>query len=99
MWHASASGRGLGREALRRLALVALNDVGDAKRGEWEEMGNVAFHVHRRLSEVEELVVGPVVDIRGTAEALVRITRVKKRAPYLSLDVMAREAQPPRRNG
>jgi hypothetical protein len=35
-------------------------------------MGDVAFHVRRRLSPREMEVTGPVMDIRGTPEARAR---------------------------
>jgi hypothetical protein len=55
-----------------RRALAELDGLGDAGRGEWREWSGVAFHVRRRLSAVEELDVGPAVDIRGTREATSR---------------------------
>jgi hypothetical protein len=54
---------------LRIAARIALEGVGDAARGEWEEMGRSAFHLRRRLSAEEETAIGPAVDVRGTAEA------------------------------
>jgi hypothetical protein len=68
VWHASAAGNG-SRQRLRRHALYALRGVGDASLGEWEEWTGRAFHVRRRLSQSEQLLVGPVVDVRGTPEA------------------------------
>lgn len=52
-----------------RIAKQELQGVGNAALGEWEEFGNIAFHLRRRLSETEEKLVGPVADIRGTSEA------------------------------
>ena len=39
-------------------------------------MGDVAFHVRRRLSAVEEARIGPALDIRGTPEARQRAMRL-----------------------
>jgi hypothetical protein len=79
VWHASAAaseGWPLGKESLRRFALEALEGVGDANRGEWEEWTGYAFHIRRRLSAEEQEPIGEVVDIRGTPEARRRIERV-----------------------
>lgn len=57
---------------LRPLVEEALKGVGDASRGEWREWTGRAYHIRRRLSEQEQLLVGPAVDIRGTDEALER---------------------------
>jgi hypothetical protein len=50
--------------------------VGDAALGEWGEMGDIAFHLRRRLKPAEQALIGPAVDIRGTAEAARRMSRV-----------------------
>jgi len=68
VWHASAAGE-VGRAELRRRALDALSAVGDKRLGEWHQWTGVAYHVRRRLSAQEQMLVGPVVDIRGTEEA------------------------------
>jgi hypothetical protein len=39
-------------------------------------MGDVAFHVRRRLSAMEQPQVGPARDIRGTPEAEQRAMRL-----------------------
>ena len=78
VWHASAS---LGspsmnrqtRNELEASARRALKGVGDSRQGEWVEVGRIAIHVRRRLSEGEQEAVGPVVDIRGTPEATRRL--------------------------
>jgi hypothetical protein len=62
------------------LALRMLAGVGDASRGEWWERGGFATHLRRRLSVAEDARVGPVVDVRGTAEAARRFAAMK---PYL----------------
>jgi hypothetical protein len=75
VWHASAMplpGLSMAPGALRKLCLNALDGVGDASLGEWNECGK-AYHVRRRLSEAEEAVVGPAIDLRGTPEAYDRL--------------------------
>lgn len=73
----------LPRELLRKLAFKALEGVGDASRGEWEEYEDFAFlyHVRRRLSEVEQARVGDAIDIRGTPEQEQRWLAVRKYLP------------------
>ncbi len=91
MWHASAAalpGWPPDRTSLHRFALAALDGVGDAKLGEWEEWTGYAFHVRRRLSVAEQATVGDVVDVRGTPEAARRIARVWQ---YASLSPQGRE--------
>lgn len=69
----------------RRLALKALENVGDTSLGQWEENGfadgGIAYHIRRRLSLKESLQVGPVVDVRGTAEAERRLRTVAHLLP------------------
>jgi hypothetical protein len=71
----------LGREVLQRYAYKALEGAGDPDRGQWEEWTGYAFHVRRRLTSEEETQVGPVLDIRGTAEAWRRTAAVRKYLP------------------
>jgi hypothetical protein len=81
VWHASAAplpGWPVGEQSLRRFALEALEGVGDADLGEWEEWTGYAFHIRRRLSAEEQEPIGEVVDIRGTPEAHRRLQRVTK---------------------
>lgn len=80
MWHASVSGRG--DAAARRLkALAVLAGVGDAGLGEWLSDSPVASHVRRRLSESEAAPIGPVVDVRGTDEGALRVSRMASYLP------------------
>lgn len=86
VWHASIApigGAKLSQTALRELALTALRGVGSVTRGQWMERTPNAFHVRRRLTEVEELLTGPAIDVRGTDEAAQRIAVVKQRAPHV----------------
>lgn len=78
VWHASvAPMRGIPlRTDLERQAEKELEGVGDASLGEWREWSGKAFHIRRRLSAAEQEPVGPVVDIRGTAEARMRASRL-----------------------
>ena len=80
MWHTSISGFGLSVETLRAKAASVLDGVGDSTLGEWEERGIKAFHVRRRLTDVEAITVGGVCDVRGTPEAR---TRFAAMAPHL----------------
>jgi hypothetical protein len=48
--------------------LTALRGVGDASRGQWDEWTGYAFHIRRRLTAQEQLLVGEVIDYRGTPE-------------------------------
>ena len=59
-----------------QFARRALRGVGSPELGEWEELGDRAAHVRRRLSSREEAVTGPVVDIRGSQEATERLAVV-----------------------
>jgi hypothetical protein len=83
VWHASAAPTSirLGPQLLERFARDALEGVGDAGLGEWVEQGDIAVHVRRRLTEREELLVGPVIDIRGTSEATERLRSVSHLLP------------------
>jgi hypothetical protein len=58
---------------LRRIALKALEGVGDEALGQWEEWTGKAFHIRRRLSNEEQLLTGDAIDIRGTSEAIRRV--------------------------
>ena len=77
--------------SLRAAALKALAGVGDPKLGEWEEWSGKAFHIRRRLTPEEELLTGPVVDIRGTQEAIDRALRVMKQVPWMPKKIIVDE--------
>jgi hypothetical protein len=64
------------------VAFLTLLGVGDAALGEWQEVGDVAVHVRRRLTAAEMRYAGiaTVVDVRGTEEFTTRIQRMR---PFL----------------
>lgn len=72
VWHASV-GRIQDEYAREAMARRILAGVGDSALGEWVERGRPILHIRRRLSDAESAVVGPVLDIRGTAEAETRM--------------------------
>lgn len=74
MWHASVANGP--KDQCQAGALEALAKVGDSSRGEWHEWTGKAYHLRRRLSEMEERMTGPVRDIRETAEAVARVKRL-----------------------
>jgi hypothetical protein len=62
------------------LALKALEGVG-VHGAEWEERTNVAHHVRRRLTKADTMLIGEVVDLRGTPEAHERWERIRPVIP------------------
>lgn len=86
VWHASISPRFpllVNRE--RRLFDIAedqLDGVGDTALGEWREVGDIAVHLRRRLTDDEAAYaeIASVVDVRGTEEFSRRIARMR---PFL----------------
>jgi hypothetical protein len=64
--------------SLRAIAFKLLEGYGDAAAGQWEDHGDRFFHLRRRLSPSEAKLTGPVVDVRGTAEAARRVEVVQK---------------------
>ena len=83
VWHASAASipAGASRDELRAMAFEALVGVGDASLGQWEEWPGYAFHVRRRLTALEQAMVGAAVDIRGTPEQDRRYMAVREFLP------------------
>lgn len=76
VWHASASPLGglpTRLKSLKALSLGALRGVGDSAH-EWHDGTPRAYHVRRRLSPEEVAVVGAAVDLRGTQEAIDRLS-------------------------
>lgn len=58
-----------------------LEGVGDADLGEWEERGPSAYHIRRRLSAIEQQVIGDACDLRCTREAEERLSRAWRWLP------------------
>jgi len=84
VWHASVAPRAGAHyrpETLQALARRALDGVGNAALGEWDEWNGYAWHVRRRLTEAEALVVGPVVDVRGTLDGRRRCAAARRLVP------------------
>ena len=63
--------------------MLVLEGVGDESLGQWEEKGDIAFHVRRRLSDRERKIVGglSVVDVRNTPEYGVRRAAMQRFLP------------------
>jgi hypothetical protein len=80
VWHASVAGPDLSSSTRRRLAFKALRGVGDPA-AQWEERRPVAHHVRRRLRAEEAVDVGPVRDLRGTAEGRARFEALRLELP------------------
>lgn len=85
VWHASVrTFGGYREEAARRIALRALDGVGDEALGQWEQGGQQAFHIRRRLSLVEQIEAGlSMRDIRRTPEAMKRVQLLIAEAPQV----------------
>ncbi len=95
MWHASASAISVsvpGRH-LRRATEKALLGVGDPELGEWTEDSDIAYHLRRRLTPQEELLVGKVVDCRGTREAQRRFALMEPYMPPVARAIGEREVE------
>jgi len=73
----------LNASQLLDVAYEALCGVGDAALGEWREVGDVAVHLRRCLSDRERRDAGDlqVEDIRGTDEQARRVERVRSFLP------------------
>lgn len=86
VWHASVRTYGNQRDGIARLlALRALEGVGDASLGQWEEGGRSAYHIRRRLSMREQLERGLAMrDIRGTEEAAQRLAEIVRLVPQVA---------------
>lgn len=92
VWHVSVAAPGLAIPAmLEQECRRQLVGVGDASLGEWTEWSGRAFHLRRRLSVREQREVGPVVDVRGTPEALRRAERLGSLLAYAPAEAIAEE--------
>lgn len=81
VWHISVAGP-WPDDALREAALKAIEGVGDAELGEWEEVSPIACHIRRRCTPREERITDGVVDVRGTPEFARRLAIVRRRYPW-----------------
>lgn len=80
------------KRLFREHAVRELEGVGDASLGEWIEETAAAVHVRRRLSAMEFPLVGPVLDIRGTEEARLRLLPVSALLWRIAPDTYRAEA-------
>lgn len=79
MWHVSVRFKSAFArpEAYKILAHEYLRSAGAPERGEWEEWGEVTYHLRRRISAGEEDIVGAkAVDLRGTDEGWKRYRKI-----------------------
>lgn len=81
VWHASVSSPSLNVNVLRLLAEKVLDGVGSQIAGEWHQWTGKAYHIRRRLTLEEMNVTGPIMDIRGTPEAVLRLAPVRHIVP------------------
>lgn len=89
VWHASA--RAVPESLAWSMAERALAGVGDASLGEWRQRGNGGVvHIRRRMTAIEDAQVGPLLDIRGTAQERARLYRLAKDAPQLAAFIRTR---------
>jgi hypothetical protein len=73
-------------------ALSVLSGIGDPDAGEWWEDGEIATHLRRRLTAAEAALIGPVVDVRGSAEAARRLQAMWRYLPELGRAFAEKEA-------
>lgn len=93
VWHASvAPVRGSGRihkQQLRGMAVGALAGVGGEQQ--WHQWTGYAYHLRRRLSPSEQLLVGDAVDCRTTDEWDQRFAAAKDYLPRRALEIALEE--------
>lgn len=90
MWHVSAQ-HPAGEDASLDACYAAIEDVGDAEKGEWVEEGVrwPLMHIKRRLSDAEDELVGGIQDLRNTKAQRVRVRELLAAAPELRGYVLA----------
>lgn len=82
VWHASVMNSGSVFTA-QLLARRALDGVGDASLGEWNDERK-AVHIRRRLSALEEAASGlSMRDLRGQGEGMTRLNKLFAQFPHL----------------
>jgi len=95
VWHASfapAPGLQLADETCFEIAAGALKGVGDATLGEWQERGEKAWHVRRRLSTKEQATIGDMCDLRGEDEGRERLEKALRWLPKFAWEYARQEA-------
>lgn len=85
----------MSEQALWEQADNELSGVGAKELGEWWQFTGRAGHLRRRLSEAEAESIGPVVDIRGTGEAVHRLSQVLQFVPSHLRGPLMMEARRP----
>jgi hypothetical protein len=75
---------------LRQVALRHLVGVGD-RTHEWDEWSGYAYHIRRRLTDDEQNVIGPAIDLRGTSEARERFESIKDALPGPAIRIALEE--------
>lgn len=86
VWHCSVSSPDPVTEYdLLKLCEKHLSGVGDKSLGEWVQAtrkpDSLVVHLRRRTTPQEEVVIGPLKDIRNTQEARIRVARLLARVP------------------
>lgn len=89
VWHASACDHSPlaltidKNPVLEKAARKALQGVGERSLGEWVEYNTRFVHVRRRLSVKEQKIIGEVIDIRNTQEAIDRVNAIWQDIPLI----------------
>lgn len=76
VWHVSIGGPIKNKDRFKKLALEALQGVGDESQ-EWHEWTGVCYHIRRRLNADEQKIIGPAIDCRRSGEGRERFERIK----------------------
>jgi hypothetical protein len=94
VWH--ASGRARTEADGWKLAEDALMGAGDARLGEWREIGGIVrgwrvVHLRRRLTRIEAVGCGypDPVDVRGTAIERARFMALVRDVPHIADHIAA----------
>jgi hypothetical protein len=78
----------------RRFALAALRGIG-LEALQWEDDRPAAYHIRRRLTDLEAVPVGGVCDLRGSIEGWARFDRLKTSLPLAVQRVALQELESP----
>jgi len=92
VWHASIRTFSGDRALAREMAIATLAGVGDPQAGEWHQVGEMAHHLRRRLTQDELRLAGGITvrDIRGTQEERRRFALLFADVPHLKAVLQAR---------